>query len=631
VGTASSNTTPARPLLTHSPSSHPSLSPPRPQANPTTAADHAARAHAAAAAGAEDAAIHEFGLALCLARAGAGGGAGVPPPPPPPPPPPTPTPGAGTPPTPPPALEAVLAAARSAAFARLSAKLRAIPAASSEARALFGLDPLHLADLALRDACRAAALAPDWATAAAARGAALHQLERYGEAEAAFLDALELDPGHGGAGSGLRAAVAAAGGTALAAGRRRTGRAAAAAGAGTAGPAPAAPPLDDAECVICSRLLYEPVTTPCGHSFCRRCLARAADHAAGAAGSGRPGAGSGSTRCPMCRAVMHLAGGDAPVSVVLASLLARAFPAETAARAAEEAAAAASAPAAAGGAGGGAAGTKDGGASPPGPAAQPPSPPASEGGGEGRAHAASAAAAAAPALPLPGADLGGGPPVPLFVMATLLPGEHMALNIFEPRYRLLVRRVMSGSRRFGMAALAPPPPSSDALPRADPHALHPVATEVEILECQPQPDGRFYLEVVGRRRFRVGQAWEVDGYRVASPRYFADAPPPCPEAAASTAALASQVEALAEAWVERVRAAAAARGDGRVLDLLARAGAKPPPGDAEALSFWVANLVPAGGDRAPLAAETDTAARLARQLEDLRRLGTPGAAGCSVM
>jgi Lon protease-like protein len=29
----------------------------------------------------------------------------------------------------------------------------------------------------------------------------------------------------------------------------------------------------------------------------------------------------------------------------------------------------------------------------------------------------------------------------------------MALNIFEPRYRLLVRRAMAGNRRFGMAAV----------------------------------------------------------------------------------------------------------------------------------------------------------------------------------
>lgn len=56
-------------------------------------------------------------------------------------------------------------------------------------------------------------------------------------------------------------------------------------------------------------------------------------------------------------------------------------------------------------------------------------------------------------------------------------GEKMALNIFEPRYRLMVRRCMEGARRFGMATIGPS------------HVLHDVACECEIMECQPQPDG----------------------------------------------------------------------------------------------------------------------------------------------
>ncbi len=36
-------------------------------------------------------------------------------------------------------------------------------------------------------------------------------------------------------------------------------------------------------------------------------------------------------------------------------------------------------------------------------------------------------------------------------MSSILPGEAMALNIFEPRYRLMIRRAMEGNRRFGMA------------------------------------------------------------------------------------------------------------------------------------------------------------------------------------
>jgi hypothetical protein len=35
---------------------------------------------------------------------------------------------------------------------------------------------------------------------------------------------------------------------------------------------------DDFECTLCLKLLYEPVTTPCGHSFCRSCLHQSMDH-----------------------------------------------------------------------------------------------------------------------------------------------------------------------------------------------------------------------------------------------------------------------------------------------------------------------------------------------------------------
>ena len=45
---------------------------------------------------------------------------------------------------------------------------------------------------------------------------------------------------------------------------------------------------EDVECSLCSNLLFEPVTTPCGHSFCRACFARTTDH---------------SNKCPLCRTV----------------------------------------------------------------------------------------------------------------------------------------------------------------------------------------------------------------------------------------------------------------------------------------------------------------------------------------
>ncbi|ELR45503.1 hypothetical protein M91_15025 [Bos mutus] len=42
----------------------------------------------------------------------------------------------------------------------------------------------------------------------------------------------------------------------------------------------------DFKCALCRRLLFEPVTTPCGHTFCLKCLERCQDHA---------------THCPLCK------------------------------------------------------------------------------------------------------------------------------------------------------------------------------------------------------------------------------------------------------------------------------------------------------------------------------------------
>uniref|UniRef100_A0A8C6CBF3 LON peptidase N-terminal domain and ring finger 2 n=1 Tax=Monodon monoceros TaxID=40151 RepID=A0A8C6CBF3_MONMO len=42
----------------------------------------------------------------------------------------------------------------------------------------------------------------------------------------------------------------------------------------------------DFECALCMRLLFEPVTTPCGHTFCLKCLERCLDHA---------------PHCPLCK------------------------------------------------------------------------------------------------------------------------------------------------------------------------------------------------------------------------------------------------------------------------------------------------------------------------------------------
>ncbi|EDO40506.1 predicted protein, partial [Nematostella vectensis] len=71
--------------------------------------------------------------------------------------------------------------------------------------------------------------------------------------------------------------------------------------------------VEEFECTLCCRLFYNPVTTPCGHVFCRACLNRSLDH--------RPG-------CPICRSSLtqFLAARKENVTVAIEMLLKTFFP-----------------------------------------------------------------------------------------------------------------------------------------------------------------------------------------------------------------------------------------------------------------------------------------------------------------
>ena len=89
------------------------------------------------------------------------------------------------------------------------------------------------------------------------------------------------------------------------------------------------------------------------------------------------------------------------------------------------------------------------------------------------------------------------------------------------------------------------------------------------------------------------------------------------------------IAVLAHSCVSRRMIARGRRGI-RVLELLQRAGDKPGPGDPEALSFWVANLMPMeGGDRARLLAMSSTRERLAHERDALERTQANGT--CALM
>ena len=48
---------------------------------------------------------------------------------------------------------------------------------------------------------------------------------------------------------------------------------------------------------------------------------------------------------------------------------------------------------------------------------------------------------------------GGDAVLPIFYLDPMLPKQRLRLNIFEPRYRLMIRRCLEGSRKFGMVGV----------------------------------------------------------------------------------------------------------------------------------------------------------------------------------
>ncbi|KAJ8477243.1 hypothetical protein OPV22_020970 [Ensete ventricosum] len=80
------------------------------------------------------------------------------------------------------------------------------------------------------------------------------------------------------------------------------------------------------------------------------------------------------------------------------------------------------------------------------------------------------------------------------------------------------------------------------------------ACEVEIIECEPLPDGRFYLEVEGRRRFRILRSWDQDGYRVAEVEWIQDTlPPEHSQEREDIRQMAGGAAELTKSWIKRAR------------------------------------------------------------------------------
>ncbi|XP_053146880.1 LON peptidase N-terminal domain and RING finger protein 1-like isoform X2 [Hemicordylus capensis] len=133
----------------------------------------------------------------------------------------------------------------------------------------------------------------------------------------------------------------------------------------------------DLECSLCIRMFFEPVTTPCGHTFCKECVERCLDH--------RP-------NCPLCKQSLreYLKARKYTTTVLLEDLMLAVFPSQLADRK--------------------------------------------------RVHQAEMAELSNLTKT-----------IPIFVCTMSFPGILCPLHVFEPRYRLMMRRCQeTGTKMFGM-------------------------------------------------------------------------------------------------------------------------------------------------------------------------------------
>lgn len=95
-----------------------------------------------------------------------------------------------------------------------------------------------------------------------------------------------------------------------------------------------------------------------------------------------------------------------------------------------------------------------------------------------------------------------GEALPLFPLsAVLFPGAPLPLQIFEERYRALVRDLLEREpeqRRFGVVAIQAGSEAGMALPQ-----IFPVGCEARVRRIEPMPDGRSKLLAFGGARFRL--------------------------------------------------------------------------------------------------------------------------------
>lgn len=283
----------------------------------------------------------------------------------------------------------------------------------------------------------------------------------------------------------------------------------------------------DLDCQVCYNLMLDPTTTPCGHTWCRKCLARILDH---------------SNLCPVCRRYLFLPASLTrhPNNKMLVNLLGALCPDKVdIRRQAVE---------------------------------------ADEAGVEGLDTA-------------------------IFVCTPSFPTIPTYLHVFEPRYRLMIRRALESNGRFGMIAYNENGIEQGVL--GNPQFME-IGTMLQIVRYQLLPDGRSFVECKGVHRFRVLSHGVLDGYVVGRVEKIEDislseeerieaeetsAPAPEDQDLAAATSLdrlpTSDMLRICQDFVARNRQSAARWLQGQILEAYGE-----PPDDPATFPYWLASVLP---------------------------------------
>ncbi|KAM9849935.1 LOW QUALITY PROTEIN: LON peptidase N-terminal domain and RING finger protein 3-like [Aulostomus maculatus] len=265
----------------------------------------------------------------------------------------------------------------------------------------------------------------------------------------------------------------------------------------------------DLECSLCMRLFYEPVTTPCGHTFCLQCLKRCLDH---------------NPKCPLCKEELseYLVQRQYCKTVLMENLISKYLPSELMERQ--------------------------------------------------KIHQEEMAELS---------NLNTN--VPIFVCTMAFPTVPCPLHIFEPCYRLMIRRCMeTGTNCFGMCL-------GDSLKGfADYGCL------LEIRDVKFFSDGRSVVDCIGRRRFKVLQHRERDGYNTADIEYLEDVKVEG-VAMGELQSLHDVVYDQALVWVNSLKAEQKARIEGHFGPMPEKDSELPASPNGPSWCWWLLAVLPLEG------------------------------------